>query len=46
VQPNIMICERCGDQQVMPEGTMRFSTLQGLLKTFEEDHENCEEKTK
>ena len=41
VQPNEMICEKCNDKQVMPEGSMRFSIMQSLLNAFYRLHKKC-----
>lgn len=46
VQPNVMICERCGDKQVMPEGSIRFSIMEALLNAFMKLHKNCKQRIK
>lgn len=44
VQPNIMICERCNNSQVMPEGFINIAIMQSLTNTFIKLHKNCEKK--
>ena len=41
VQPNIFICEKCGDRFQLPHSPMRFSMLQAIMNTFLKDHKKC-----
>jgi hypothetical protein len=41
VNPNELICERCGDKQVMPEGSMRFSIFTAIGDAFTKQHKKC-----
>jgi len=45
VRPNILICERCKDQQVMPVGSMRFSMFEAIGGAFTNSHKDCKPKT-
>lgn len=44
ISPNELICERCKEKQVMPEGPIRVSIFLAIGKEFTKIHKNCKEK--
>ena len=44
VNPNVLVCERCGDKQVLPEGSMRFYMFNAIGDAFTNSHKDCEKK--
>jgi len=44
VQPNEFVCERCGDKQVMPQGSIRFSMFEAIGNAFMKIHKKCKPK--
>jgi len=39
--PNKLICERCKEEQVMPEGSIKFSIFTAIGDAFTKAHKNC-----
>lgn len=43
VNPNQLICERCGKLQVLPEGSMSFDMLEAMVNCFLKLHKRCKD---
>jgi len=41
VSPNIMICNRCKKEQVMPEGNISMNMLIAIGECFTKEHKDC-----
>jgi hypothetical protein len=44
VNPNQMICERCGKMFEMPIGGISFNMMLGIMGGFAKDHIHCKVK--
>jgi hypothetical protein len=44
VEPNKLVCERCGKTKDLPPSPFRSSEFLAIGKEFEDIHKNCKEK--
>jgi len=41
VNPNVLICQRCKKEQVMPEGSTPINIFLAIMKSFNKIHRKC-----
>lgn len=41
VNPNKMVCEKCKQEQVFPEGTMHIQMFMDFMESFAKIHKRC-----
>jgi len=41
VNPNKMVCDKCKQEQVFPEGTMHIQMFMDFMESFAKIHKRC-----